>query len=167
MKFDVSFKLMVSFPATFCHTVLPTIQAKNHDCDSSKSQRTAAPITDSFCNLELITSCIYSCKKSVKLILWWYKQRRQLRPTQPLTQFPISSMGRRIRRVKAPNLSGWNKDILIAKAKKIRNSFTTYHGQMGVQPFPGKPCSTTCNSELVRQTPSLQITPSSFFPFAL
>lgn len=35
MEYDVSFKLKVSFPTMFCHRIMPTIQAKNHDCDSS------------------------------------------------------------------------------------------------------------------------------------
>ena len=47
---------------------------------------------------------------------------------------------------------------------KTRNSFSPSPGQAGVQPSPGQQGSITmCNGDLGRQTPSLQMSPPSFF----
>lgn len=73
--------------------------------------------------------------------------------TQPHTaalSLPLTGTGERIRRIDMRKSVGWDKDSLMSQSKscahresKARHSFTTSHGQAGVQLFPGKQGSIT------------------------
>lgn len=69
-----------------------------------------------------------------------------------------------IRRAKVRKPVGWDKDSLIHKAKsthkqsKMRNSFTSSHGQAGVQPQESRaPSFMMVDGYLGRKTPSLRM----------
>lgn len=68
-------------------------------------------------------------------------------------------MGRekRISKVKARKLLGWDKDM--HKQSKTRDSFPNSHQHAGIQPSPQNQVSLMCNSDLERQTPSHWISP--------